>query len=194
MVLVVLGVLPLPSAAHLVSTGLGPIYDGIGHFFLSLEDLLPLLALMTLGGLNGVAAGRRIMFVLPSAWLIGGILGSLIAVGTTVPAYVAPLMAIMLGVMVATDAQLPERVLTGVIGIVGSASGLTTGIALATQTNNLQLILGSAIALCVLATAVPALVIVAATSRPWMRIAVRVLGSWIAGAGLLMLGWQVRIS
>ena len=29
---------------------------------------------------------------------------------------------------------------------------------------------------------------------PWTRIAVRVLGSWIAASGLLMLGWNMRRS
>jgi hypothetical protein len=28
--------------------------------------------------------------------------------------------------------------------------------------------------------------------QPWSRIAVRVLGSWIAASGLLMLGWAMR--
>lgn len=28
----------------------------------------------------------------------------------------------------------------------------------------------------------------------WMRIAVRVAGSWIAASGLLMLGWAIRTS
>ena len=32
------------AGAHLVTTGLGPFYDGISHFFLSPEDLLPALS------------------------------------------------------------------------------------------------------------------------------------------------------
>jgi hypothetical protein len=28
--------------------------------------------------------------------------------------------------------------------------------------------------------------------QPWTRIAVRVVGSWIAASGLLMLGWATR--
>ena len=28
------------AEAHLVTTGLGPIYDGIGHFFLTPEDVI----------------------------------------------------------------------------------------------------------------------------------------------------------
>jgi hypothetical protein len=34
--------------AHLVETGLGPVYDGIAHFALTPEDLIPALALAVL--------------------------------------------------------------------------------------------------------------------------------------------------
>jgi hypothetical protein len=33
---------------------------------------------------------------------------------------------------------------------------------------------------------------VVSLGRPWMRIAVRVAGSWIAAIGLLLLGWALR--
>ena len=149
---------------------------------------------MTLGGLNGATAGRRVMFALPPAWFSGGILGSLILVGTTVPAYAAPVLAIALGVMVAADAQLPVKLLTGIIATLAGALGFITGTALATQSSSPQMLIGSAVALCVLATALPAVVVVITASAPWMRIAVRVSDSWIAGVGLLMLGWQLRSS
>jgi hypothetical protein len=64
-----------PAEAHLNSTGMGPIYDGLVHFLTSLEDLVPVLALALLAGLRGPSYGRRALFVLPSAWLLGGFLG-----------------------------------------------------------------------------------------------------------------------
>jgi len=36
---------PSEAAAHLGTTGMGPVYDGIGHFLLTPEDLVPVLAL-----------------------------------------------------------------------------------------------------------------------------------------------------
>jgi len=59
---------PARADAHLVTTGLGPVYDGIGHFFLSPGDALAVLALALLAGLRGTAAGRRALFILPVAW------------------------------------------------------------------------------------------------------------------------------
>ena len=41
------------ARAHLVSTGMGPVYDGIGHLLLTPEDLIPTLALALYGGLRG---------------------------------------------------------------------------------------------------------------------------------------------
>ena len=42
-----------PVHAHLIETGLGPVYDGIAHFALTPEDLIPALALAVLAGLRG---------------------------------------------------------------------------------------------------------------------------------------------
>jgi hydrogenase/urease accessory protein HupE len=53
---------PVPAEAHLVTTGLGPVYDGISHVLLSPDDLLPVLVLGLLAGLNGPVAGRRALF------------------------------------------------------------------------------------------------------------------------------------
>ena len=57
---------PGAAHAHLVTTGLGPVYDGISHLFLSFDDLLPVVAMALLAGLNGPAAGRRALFTLPA--------------------------------------------------------------------------------------------------------------------------------
>ena len=60
------------AQAHLVTTGLGPVYDGAAHFVLSPEDLVPLLALALLAGLRGPAAGRAALFAVTVFWLVGG--------------------------------------------------------------------------------------------------------------------------
>jgi len=67
---------PSYADAHLVTTGMGPVYDGIGHLLLTPEDLVPALALALYAGLRGAISGRRAMFLLPIGWFIGGIAGS----------------------------------------------------------------------------------------------------------------------
>src|SRR5262249_44393009 len=71
-----------PAEAHLNATGMGPIYDGLLHFLLSPEDLVPALALALLAGLRGAAYGRRAALTLPVAWLVGSLCG-LSAAATT---------------------------------------------------------------------------------------------------------------
>jgi len=66
---------PSYASAHLVTTGLGPVYDGIGHLVMTPEDLVPALAIALFAGLRGAAPGRRALFVLPLAWFVGGLLG-----------------------------------------------------------------------------------------------------------------------
>ena len=63
------------AEAHLNSTGLGPAYDGLIHFLTSPEDLVSVLALALLAGLRGVEHGRRAVFVLPAASLLGMLSG-----------------------------------------------------------------------------------------------------------------------
>ena len=48
-----------PADAQLVGTGLGPFYDGIGHFFLTPEAILPVLALALWGGCAGANTALR---------------------------------------------------------------------------------------------------------------------------------------
>ena len=67
---------PTVARAHLVNTGIGPVYDGMAHLFVSFEDLLPVIAIALLAGLNGPRAGRWMLFTLPLAWLVGGMAGS----------------------------------------------------------------------------------------------------------------------
>ena len=64
------GLLFMPSyaSAHLVTTGLGPVYDGIGHLVMTPEDLIPAPAIALFAGLRGATPGRRAFFVLPLAW------------------------------------------------------------------------------------------------------------------------------
>ena len=187
-----LALLPSLSSAHLVSTGLGPIYDGIGHFFLSLEDLVPLLALMALGGLHSLAGARRIALLVPAFWLCGGVLGVVFMPATSPPAATSAVMALATGILLMTDVWMSLPVLTGLGFSLAVLSGLTTASALAGQTGSALMLLGSAAALVVVSSLIPAAVIAMCASAPWMRVAIRVLGSWIAAVGLLMLGWQFR--
>src|SRR4029453_9965766 len=78
-----------PGYAHLVNTGFGPFYHGVTHLFVTPEDLLPVVALALLAGLDGPRSGRTVLFALPAAWLAGSVLGFLVAPAMTMPAVMA---------------------------------------------------------------------------------------------------------
>jgi hydrogenase/urease accessory protein HupE len=178
-----------PAEAHLNSTGLGPIYDGLMHFLMSPEDLLPVLALALLAGLRGAAYGRRALFVLPVAWLLGGLIG-LTALTANDHPIVAAAWFLVLGGLLATDAQLSLRVTTALAALLGLYHGYLNGSGMGQPGTAAVALLGLVFAVFVLVALAAAFAV--QLRAQWARIAVRVAGSWIAASGLLMLGWAVR--
>jgi len=187
---VTLGLMASPGSAHahLVTTGLGPVYDGLLHFALAPEDLVPVLALAALAGLRGTAHGRRVLFVLPTAWLLGGLLGLSIGVGASPLAPVASFL--LLGVLVATDARLPLAAISALALILGLLHGYLNGVAMAGPGLGALGVIGVVICVFTLTALVTSLVV--PLQVVWARVAVRVAGSWIAAVGLLLLGWTLR--
>jgi urease accessory protein len=178
--------LPSSASAHLVTTGLGPVYDGIGHLVMTPEDVIPVLALALLAGLRGTLPGRRALFLLPLAWFAGGLVGVFIQGVTTLP--VAPLSILILGLLVATDIKLSNWIFTFIVLVVGFTHGVFNGVALKEGPGVLGLI-GIMVTLFVLVALVSAFVV--SLKQPWMRIVVRVAGSWVAAIGMLMFGWII---
>jgi urease accessory protein len=180
--------LPARADAHLVTTGLGPVYDGIGHLLASPEDLVPAIALALYAGLRGAPSGRRALLLLPLAWLAGGLVGLRAPVTIALP--IGAIAFLVLGVLVATDLALPVRAVAALTVALGLALGFENGAALAAAGAGARNLIGIAAALFVVVALVAAFVV--ALRRPWKRIAVRVAGSWIAAIGLLLVGWSLR--
>ena len=180
---------PLTGHAHLNSTGMGPIYDGLMHFLMSPEDLVPVLALALLSGLRGATFGRRTLFVLPAAWLLGGLAG-LAASATNGNAVVSAVWFLLIGGLLALDAKLSLRVTTAIAAFLGLYHGYLNGAGLGLSFPSAAALLGLIFAVFVLVALAAAFVIQLQAS--WARIAVRVVGSWIFASGLLLMGWAVR--
>ena len=186
----ILGMLGWPAVAdaHLVTSGLGPVYDGLLHFVLTPEDLLPALALALLAGLRGAAHARRALFVLPAAWLLAGALG-LAAHGSASP-ILTSISFVLLGGLVAADARLSLGAMTILAALLGFGHGYLNGAAMGLPglgVSGLAGIVAAVFTLVALAASV-----VVPLRAPWTRVAVRVAGSWIAAIGLLLLGWGLR--
>jgi urease accessory protein len=179
--------LPSKASAHLVTTGLGPVYDGIGHLVMTPEDLIPALAIALFAGLRGAALGRRALFFLPLAWFAGGILGVLLG---GIPALPIPAVSfVIVGVLVAADLKLSNMWFTALVIAVGSVHGVLNGVALKEGAGILGLT-GIMVTIFVVVAIVSAFIV--SLKQPWSRIVVRVAGSWVAAIGMLMFGWLFR--
>ncbi len=187
-VLLFLIVFPAHAEAHLNSTGLGPVYDGLLHFLLSPEDLLPVLALALLAGQRGADHGRRALFVLPTTWFAGGLIG--LTAHTDGGAALTCISFLLLGVLLALDARLSLRATTTLAASIGLFHGFLNGAGVGRPANGSLVLLGLIFGIFVLVAIAAAFVV--QLQRQWQRVAVRVVGSWIAACGLLMIGWAVR--
>jgi hydrogenase/urease accessory protein HupE len=178
-----------PAEAHLNSTGMGPVYDGLIHFLSSPEDLVPALGLALLAGLRGAAHGRRAVLTLPAAWLLGSLFGLSAAV-TTGGTVLSSLWFILLGGLVIADAKLSLSATTVLTAVLGLAHGYFNGTGMGHSVFAVLASIGLASGVFVLMVLVAAFVV---QQRAFgARIAVRVTGSWIAACGLLMLGWSLH--
>ena len=181
--------LPASAEAHLVTTGLGPVYDGITHVVLSPDDLVAALALAAFAGLNGAAAGRLALFAVTGGWLAGGIAGLLVA-DPIVPVAVPIASFLVLGALTALDRRLSPAIVAVIAIAVGLLHGWMNGAGIAESGREAMGLAGIGATVFVVVALVAALV--TSLGPAWTRVAVRVAGSWVAAIGLLMLGWALR--
>ncbi|MFN8009750.1 MAG: HupE/UreJ family protein, partial [Terriglobia bacterium] len=163
--------------------------DGLMHFVLSPEDFVPVLALALLVGLRGAAYGRRTLFILPLAWFLGGVAGTWAAARAANP-YLTAGWFLLLGGLLAFDARLSLRMFTGLAVLLGLSHGYLNGSGMGELGTSAVALLGLVFAVFVQVALAASLVV--QMQVHWAKIAVRVAGSWIAGSGLLLLGWAVR--
>jgi urease accessory protein len=180
------------AQAHLVVTGMGPVYDGVTHFALSPEDSLPVIALAFYAGLRGPRHSRILLGVLPAAWFVGGLL--MCFSGLTPPPILAPAAAALLflglGGLLASNLELSTRSCAYAalaLGLVRGAADLAGAPATGASVLDLVGMCASVFGLYALAVSVTL-----PLKRFWMIVAARVAGSWVAAAGLLLAGWIIR--
>jgi urease accessory protein len=175
---------PTHALAHPMK-GVGDFYAGMLHPMTAIECILPMVALSLLAGQQNrkTAIGILISFPLASA------AGALLGLSIPVPHYVAIIntaaMAV-LGILVAINPTLPFPLSIGLSAILGSAIGWANGGELTPETSAYRFIPG--LALVGLLVVTYGIGLVRRLDVPWVRIAIRVAGSWIAAVGILVLG------
>jgi hydrogenase/urease accessory protein HupE len=178
-----------PAHAHLVETGFGAFYDGIVHVVLTPADLLVVVALALLAGQRGTRAARWALLALPGAWLAGGSIGAVFPADATMPA-LTTLTFGLAGALVALNVRLPVGVVAAFAAAAGLLHGYVNGVTMAPGGASALGLAGAVAAVSCLFAILAAHV--TTMGVPWTRIAVRVAGSWLSAAGILMLGWLAR--
>ncbi len=178
-----------PAGAHLVQTGLGSFADGAARLVLTPSDLLLVCGLCALAVQQGAGCGVRLRFALPLTWLLGGIVGLRLPVELSTP-WLNTLAFSLVGLLVALQVPMSRRANMALAVLTGLWFGLVNGSALAFHTGAVLALVGGVVAVAALTA-----MLTLALSPPhpaWLRIGLRVAGSWIAASGLLMLGWLIK--
>lgn len=179
-----------PSAeAHLVTTGLGPVYDGIAHLALSPADMAVVVVLVLLAAMRGARHGRWVLALLPAAWMAGGVAGLMFPINASL-SWATGLSLLIAGTLVAADRNLTLPLIAIPVALFGAFHGYLTGVAFAKESSAALELTGELVALIVVVTLVAGLVV--SVKAFWARVVLRVVGSWIAATGLLMIGWSLR--
>ena len=175
--------LPLAAQAHSAVPGIGHFYNGALHPFVVIPHLMALIALGLWTGQRGMQAVGGIA----AAFGAGLAVGLALALTTAMPDtdLVVLCGAALVGLGVAIARPLPGWL----AGLFTAALGLSIGLGSAPE--GLQ---GAACWASVAGTAGGALLAVLWTAAmaslgtaPWVRIVVRVLGSWLTASALLVL-------
>jgi hypothetical protein len=184
-------VVPSPAGAHLVQTGLGVFADGAARLVLTPSDLLLVCGLGALAVQQGAACGIRLRLALPLAWLLGGSVGLQLPMELSTP-WLNTITFALVGLLVALQVPLGGRATIASAVLAGLWFGLVNGSALAFHSGAVLALVGGVVAVAAL-TAM--LTLVLSPPHPaWLRIGLRVVGSWIAASGLLMVGWLIKLT
>jgi hydrogenase/urease accessory protein HupE len=184
-------VAPASANAHLMATGMGPVFDGISHFGLSPEDFLPVVALGVFAGLRGPAHSRLSLGSVSLFWLAGGMTAMMgFALSDLVLSSVTAALFMLIGILLAANVSLPPLFCAGLGAGLGFVRGMADLSGVEESVAHILSLLGMTASVFSIFALAASLTI--PLKRVWMIVAARVGGSWLAALGLLLAGWIVR--
>lgn len=179
-----------PAAAHTLSESVGAFYGGLLHPAISLEHALPLIALGLLGGQNGRPTARRLLLAVPAALALGTALAPALPEPPALVTAINLGSFVLLGLLLALARPLPWPLLVAIGGVLGLTHGVANGGAIALARDVFLFTCGTTVAGLGL-VGLPAAAAVA-LEAPWQRLGLRILGSWLAAAGAMILALAQR--
>jgi urease accessory protein len=165
--------------------GVGDFYAGMLHPVTTIETIVPLIALSLLAGQQRREVAIKILAAIPAAI----VLGTLLILVRPVPAFlgVANLfITTIAGLLIALARPLPSTIPISISIFCGVAVGWANAAEITQDISPVRFISGLAI-VGLLLTAY-GIGLVRHLRFEWSQIAVRVVGSWLAAIGILILG------
>jgi hydrogenase/urease accessory protein HupE len=168
-----------------VNTRFGDFYGGMLHLLLSLEHVLPLLAMGLLAGLQPPASARWVVPALPLG-LLCGILPAVLTPGHPFPGWLGMLTLVIPGLLVTLAWRPGPRSLAALAWGLGLIQGYGNGLAIGDDIAPMLFGAGVLVGGFLLITLISASILAMIPRANWMDIAVRAAGSWLAALGLMV--------
>jgi urease accessory protein len=175
---------PLPALAHPMP-GVGDFYAGMLHPVVTIETVLPLIALSLLAGQQRREAAIHLLVAFPASLIAGALLATL----GSAPSHLGVVQLVLtagFGILVAFAGRLPSWLLVALGTVLGISVGWANAAEAFGQANRFRFIAG--LALVGLLLLVYGNGLVRNLRLEWTQIAVRVVGSWLAAVSILVLG------
>lgn len=185
--------LPAPAWAHELISRYGAFLGPAFHIFSEIDHLAAFAVVGLLAGQNTARVRTAGLAAFAAVLLLAMLAAQGLADAKAFDAVERLLSAgsmLVIGVLVAIGWRLQVWQIVLAAGSVGVVHGMANGLAIAASPQLGLSILGAVLAACLIAAL--AAVLSTALQGPRARIAIRVLGSWVAALGLMLIGLALR--
>ena len=180
---------PTEALAH-GSIAIGDFYSGLLHPVSHPEQALAIVALGLLAGQMDAELSWPTARAFVVSVLAGSVLG-LLDLGLALSPLIVTLSLVVLGALVAVRVELPAKLTVGLALFFGLSVGYANGSQMLASLKMPVFYLGG-LTVCVGLLLLYSVQVVRRFRTFWFQTAVRVIGSWIAAAGVLMLALQAQ--
>lgn len=185
-----------PATAHSITPGTTGFTDGLQHPFDLPAHIMTILGAGLLLGRQEIAAWRLPLYGFLAGLALGLANGPFLITPALEPRLTIALLmlAVVLGGLVAMSRPLPALLLTALLALAGLGLGLDSAPE-GTLQQTVAALFGSGFAFVFALLNAAMLGQYAQTrsnSQAWQKIGVRIVGSWIAAAGIMVLALQLR--
>jgi urease accessory protein len=182
----VLALLVVPSSAFAhPMKGVGDFYAGMLHPVVTIEMILPLIALGLFAGQQRRETAISVLAAFPAAILAGTFLTFIRPIPSFIGTATLAITAVI-GILIALSKPLVAAVSIAMAVLLGLAIGWYNASEITPQMSPVRFVAGLAVAGLLVATYGVGLV--RTLKVAWAQVAVRVAGSWLAAIGILVVG------